>query len=238
MFVQLCLLFVVIVSSSWTASWLTILFRLSMPTVTLKKWLGVLLFLSMTRRFKQFSSTRKLSKFIFMSLFFSVLAESLLCWFLLFLFCLLPIAQNCSFGCSAVGMSTQGPTSESFIMPNLVESALQSSQPTSTNSSAGPPAVCPCSDLLCTGGGDNNPDSRFRPPTSDEIIKQLSSKTFAENMERKVQWAVNLFDTWRQNRLKMPTCLHEIMFCNLKDPQRVNKGHLAKVLSFFITEIR
>ncbi len=82
------------------------------------------------------------------------------------------------------------------------------------------------------------PTSRFHPPTSAEVIEQLSSKTFAQTTERKVQWAVSLFDSWQQNCLRLPTSSHEIMFCNIKDPQRVNKSHLAKVLSYFITEVR
>ncbi len=53
-----------------------------------------------------------------------------------------------------------------------------------------------------------------------------------------MQWAVHLFDSWRQNRLRMLTCLHKIMFCNLKEPLRVNKHQLGKVLSFFIAEFR
>lgn len=86
-------------------------------------------------------------------------------------------------------------------------------------------------------GGDVEILSRFKPPTSEDIMQQLSAKTFAENMQRKVQWAVLLFECWRQNCLKMPTCCHEIMFCNIQSPSTVNKNHLAKVLTYFVTEI-
>ncbi len=72
----------------------------------------------------------------------------------------------------------------------------------------------------------------------EKIINQLSAKTFAENTQRKVQLAVGLFDSWHQHRLSLPMCSHEIMFCNIRDPKRVNKVHLGQVLCFFINEIR
>ncbi len=98
--------------------------------------------------------------------------------------------------------------------------------------------VCPASAKPDVGGGDAENMSRFKPPTMEKIINQLSAKTFAENTQRKVQLAVGLFDSWHQHRLSLPMCSHEIMFCNIRDPKRVNKVHLGQVLCFFINEIR
>ncbi len=35
----------------------------------------------------------------------------------------------------------------------------------------------------------------------------------------------------------MLTCSHEIMFCNINDPLRMNKTHLGQVLCFFVSEV-
>ncbi len=139
--------------------------------------------------------------------------------------------------CSGGSTLTQQPQDASFDLGFLLDEdpvAFPSSQPDCI-----PALPVPISLLkLHVGGGDVEMPSRFKPPMSKDIIQQLSSKTFAENTQRKVAWAVSLLDSWCQNRLRMPSCCHEIQFCNIMAPSTVTKSHLAKVLTYFVTEIR
>ncbi len=91
------------------------------------------------------------------------------------------------------------------------------------------------------GGGDVDPvpekTFRFKPATTDTEMEQLSGKKFAQNTDRKISWAVELFAEWRKNRILDPNCPGKILWSSLVDPD-LNKAHLCYSLCAFINEIR
>ncbi len=43
--------------------------------------------------------------------------------------------------------------------------------------------------------------SRFKPPSSDEVLRKLSVKKFAPSTERKINWAMSLYEEWCKQRI-------------------------------------
>ncbi len=91
------------------------------------------------------------------------------------------------------------------------------------------------------GGGDRDSDKqkgfRFKPATTETEMLQLSGKQFAQNTDRKINWAVDLFVVWRKNRMLDPDCPSEILWMSLDNPD-LNKSHLCYSLCAFVNEIR
>ncbi len=90
----------------------------------------------------------------------------------------------------------------------------------------------------CETKSDDTPRQfRFKKATSNAELDQLSGKKFALNTDRKITWAVDLFNNWRDERMKDPDCPTEILWCSLKDPT-LNKAHLCRTLCSFVNEVR
>ncbi len=91
--------------------------------------------------------------------------------------------------------STQYPDEASFDLGILQDDSGSEADHEPVRSPKLQKEVCSLPAKSTIGGVDVEEVSRFKTPTTDEIIDQLSSKTFAQNTQRKVQWAVGLFDS-------------------------------------------
>ncbi len=79
---------------------------------------------------------------------------------------------------------------------------------------------------------------RFKKPTEENALEELSRKTFSANTDRKIDWAVGLFKAWRQHRLKTDVVeVFQIGWCNL-DVDDLNVEHLSFCLCCFVNEVR
>ncbi len=81
----------------------------------------------------------------------------------------------------------------------------------------------------------------FKAPTSDTTFESMSRKTFAENTDKKIGWAVSLFQDWRQHRIKYSMDdgnLTKIMWTNIDDAKSLNKSHLCYTLGCFVNEVK
>ncbi len=75
------------------------------------------------------------------------------------------------------------------------------------------------------------PAYRFKKPVSEQ------EKTFAASTERKIQWAVRLFQNWRFSRIRVPECDGRLRWCDIEDG-RIQPSNLAPCLCVFLTEVR
>ncbi len=78
---------------------------------------------------------------------------------------------------------------------------------------------------------------RFKKPVSEQELAKMSEKTFAASTERKIQWAVNLFQNWRFSRVRLPECDGRLRWCDIEDG-RIQPSNLAHCLCVFLTEVR
>ncbi len=88
-----------------------------------------------------------------------------------------------------------------------------------------------------TSSSDSSNTSRFKRPTSKETLRELAGKSFAKSTDRKINWAMNLFHMWHENRIKEGTGFGEISWCDV-DKDDLNPEVLAHVLPTFINEIK
>ncbi len=65
----------------------------------------------------------------------------------------------------------------------------------------------------------------------------MAGKSFAKSTDRKISWAVNLFRSWRENRIHKGTGEGEISWCDV-DRDDLDPEVLAHVLPTFINEIK
>ncbi len=79
--------------------------------------------------------------------------------------------------------------------------------------------------------------TRFKNPSSLEMLDKLSKKTFAESTERKIEWAVELFRQWRYTRMLRNAVKHEVQACDV-DAIGVSKKDLSYCLCAFLNEIK
>ncbi len=79
--------------------------------------------------------------------------------------------------------------------------------------------------------------SHFKMPTSKAELRELAGKSFAKSTDRKINWAVNLFRSWHQNRIDEGTGAGEITWCDIDDDS-LDPEVLAHVLPTFINEIK
>ncbi len=93
---------------------------------------------------------------------------------------------------------------------------------------------------IAQGGGDREEGpsaTRFRTPLEAAELENLKNRTFAENMEKKVQWAVDMFKQWWRNRVSKDCCDMRIMWGDLSNVEQISKGNLAYSLCTFISEV-
>ncbi len=79
--------------------------------------------------------------------------------------------------------------------------------------------------------------SCFQPPTSADVLCELATKRFAPSTEKKILWAVNLFQSWREERLKSVVPETEIVFSDLS-AKTLRVDNLAYSLSAFLNEVK
>ncbi len=79
---------------------------------------------------------------------------------------------------------------------------------------------------------------RFKKPTEESALEELSRKAFSANTDRKIDWVVGLFKAWRQHRLRTDVVeVFQIGWCNL-DAVDLNAEHLSFYLCCFVNEVR
>ncbi len=79
---------------------------------------------------------------------------------------------------------------------------------------------------------------RFKKPTELSALDELLKKTFSVNTNRKIDWAVGLFKSWRQHRLWTDVVeVFQIGWCNI-DADDLNAEHLSFCLCSFVNEVR
>ncbi len=79
---------------------------------------------------------------------------------------------------------------------------------------------------------------QFKKPTDQSALDELSKKTFSANTNRKINWAVGLFKSWRQHRLRTDVVeVFQIGWCDI-DADDLNVEHLSFCLCSFVNEVR
>ncbi len=79
---------------------------------------------------------------------------------------------------------------------------------------------------------------RFKKATNMEQLEQLSYKSFAPSTDRKIAWAVSLYEEWRQHCLRTDVSeRHEISWGSLTQ-KGLKESDLSFCLCCFINEIR
>ena len=79
---------------------------------------------------------------------------------------------------------------------------------------------------------------RFKKPTEESVLEELSRKTFSANTDQKIDWAVGLFKSWRQHQLKTDVVkVFQIGWCDI-DADDLNAEHLSFCLCCFVNEVR
>ncbi len=87
-------------------------------------------------------------------------------------------------------------------------------------------------------GATEKKEFRFKKPTEQSALDELSKKTFSVNTNRKIDWAVGLFKSWRQHRLWTDVVeVFQIGWCNI-DADDLNAEHLSFCLCSFVNEVR
>ncbi len=78
--------------------------------------------------------------------------------------------------------------------------------------------------------------SRYKAPLDQAEQDRLSRKTFSENTNSKINWAVNLYQDWYFEHCKSANCDSRIKWSNL-EAQEISKPNLAYSLSCFLSEV-
>ncbi len=78
---------------------------------------------------------------------------------------------------------------------------------------------------------------RFREPVHDDLIDSLCGKTFVASTDRKIAWAVKLFEECRMARMCCLNCPTEVKWSDLSNPG-LSQGNLQFSLCRFITEVK
>ncbi len=85
------------------------------------------------------------------------------------------------------------------------------------------------------GGGDVE---RFREPLSLAEMENLSHRTFAQNTENKIVWAVQLYHNWWYQRCAKVNCDSHVKWASIDNLKQISKANLCFALSAFISEIK
>ncbi len=81
------------------------------------------------------------------------------------------------------------------------------------------------------------PNSRFKPPSSEEVLSELSVKKFALSTERKIQWAVSLYEEWHKHRIEGVVPDAQIVFADIRLPT-LHADNFCYSLSAFLNEVK
>ncbi len=82
---------------------------------------------------------------------------------------------------------------------------------------------------------------RFGEVTTESELDKLSVKQFAETMDQKISWAINMFKEWRMNRLRVgpyDNTHGTLQWVNVEDSGNLLKPHLCLALCCFLNEIQ
>ena len=79
---------------------------------------------------------------------------------------------------------------------------------------------------------------KFKEAVTEAKINELSYKKFLVESKKKIQWAVNMYDSWKANRLLDPFVVSQIRCANLSSLNNFTQGDLAFSLCRFITEVK
>ncbi len=119
-----------------------------------------------------------------------------------------------------------------FDSPNKVKTMSTASASSATNSS-----LVNYSDSDDEEGQSDPVVSQFWDPMKPDELEKLGQKTFATSTERKIMWAVNLFQDWRFLRIREPGSDRRLRWCDLKD-SRIQPSNLCYCLCKFLSEVR
>ncbi len=79
--------------------------------------------------------------------------------------------------------------------------------------------------------------SRYKAPLDVRTMDLLSRKTFSDNTNAKINWAVNLYRDWYFERCKVADCDSRIKWSNIESGDIV-PANLCYSLSCFLSEVR
>ncbi len=81
-------------------------------------------------------------------------------------------------------------------------------------------------------------DCRFKKPTDDDMLKLLATKSFAQNTEKKMLWAITLYREWWYRRCSQPACPPQIRWSNIEKPQTLHLTNFQNALCCFVNKVR
>ena len=79
--------------------------------------------------------------------------------------------------------------------------------------------------------------TRFKAPSSKEVLSELSVKKFAPSTERKILWAVALYEEWRKQRIESVVPETEIVFADIRS-KTLHADNFCYSLSAFLNEVK
>ncbi len=79
--------------------------------------------------------------------------------------------------------------------------------------------------------------SRFKPPSSDEVLHELSVKKFTPSTERKINWAVSLYEEWQKQRIDSVVPEAQIVFADIRS-KTLRSDNFCYSLSAFLNEVK
>ena len=78
----------------------------------------------------------------------------------------------------------------------------------------------------------------YNMPANSAKISELSHKNYADQSQKKIRWAVGIYDEWRINRMKELYVSSEIRNTDMAFVTYFSKSDLCHSLSRFITEVK
>ncbi len=83
----------------------------------------------------------------------------------------------------------------------------------------------------------SEPEGRYRRPLDADKLELLSRKTFSDNTNSKINWAMNLYRDWYFEWCKSADCDSRIKWSNIESGE-IQESNLAHSLSCFLSEVR
>ncbi len=80
------------------------------------------------------------------------------------------------------------------------------------------------------------PKQSFKDPRSEDEMKLMSHKKFAQETHKKIQWVVNMYHSWHVARNRNPDMVP--ISVDLDRPETITKQGLSYALCHFITKIK
>ncbi len=84
---------------------------------------------------------------------------------------------------------------------------------------------------------EDQPMSRFKPLSTDEVLRELSVKKFTPSTERKTNWAVLLYEEWRKQRIASVMPETQIVFADIRS-KILWADNFCYSLSAFLNEVK